>query len=137
MYLLEATTNLSWTFPTLFAAFIGIAVWIFKKLGDKYVTSIETRLQHGEEEVEEVKKNYNLKFKEVHEKIDRTKDVIIDRIDRMNQDQMNWRLQSARDTASIQGDIKHLTETIKSSNNGRSATGREDRDGDRQNSSKP
>jgi hypothetical protein len=119
MYLLETTPDLAWTFPTLFAAFIGIAVWIFKKLGDKYVTSIETRLKHGEEEVEEVKRNYNLKFREVHEKIDRTKEVIIDRIDRMNTDQMNWRLQASKDTATIQNDIKHLAETIKHSNDGR------------------
>lgn len=123
MYFLETVNNNVWISPALVAAAIGFGGWLFKGLAEKYVKAIETRLEHGEEEVEEVKRNYNQKFREVHEKIDRTKEVIIDRIDRMNQEQMNWRMQSSKDTASIQSDIKHLADTINRNNDGRNTRG--------------
>ena len=119
MYFLETVNNNVWISPALVGAAIALGIWLFKGLAEKYVKSIESRLEHGEEEVEEVKRNYNRKFQEVHEKIDRTKEIIIDRIDRMNTDQMTWRMQASKDTATIQNDIKHLADTINRNNDGR------------------
>src|SRR5688572_23055024 len=127
MYLMETqiTSNI-WIVNLLTG---GLGIVILSYLLKKWISSYEKRLEKAEEKAEEIQVNYNRKFREVNEKIDTTKDEIIERIDSVIADKMQWRLQQTKDMATIQADIKYLTQTIV--RNDRDSRGREDRNDNR------